>query len=127
MVGALQTVRGLIVVCERQPYWTPALQRELLSEPFHVRGCPSLRELDRLISTHPKAMVVMDLEADSAGCLAWLSTHVTRPVPSIICGSPSTSGLEPLCRELGALSFLPDYIPRSEMAALCRRWLTSVL
>ena len=56
----------------------------------------------------------------------WLSADVTRQIrrcPIIACGSAATMELEWLLREMGVTAFLPDVIPGSAFARLCRRQL----
>ncbi len=123
MAGVLQSVHGTILVCEPAPFWTPALQRELQQDSLLVRGCRTPNELDALIDKHPLAIIVYGLNTGPAGCLSWLASRKSQSLPVIICGSTTTAELEPVCRELGARSFLPDLISHADLAALCRRWL----
>lgn len=123
MAGVLQTVHGTILVCEPAPFWTPALQRELQQDSLLVRGCRTPNELDGLIAGHPHAMIVYDLNTGPAGCLGWLASRKSKSLRVIVCGMTTNAELEPVCRELGARSFIPDLISHADLAALCRRWL----
>ncbi len=122
MPGIWQSIAGTIAVCERLPFWVPALQREFEHEPIAVRGCRTPRELSALISTRP-AIAVCDVTAQPAECLNWFTTSTARSVPIVVCGSPAVAELEAVCRELGVRSFFPDIVPREELSQLCRRWL----
>jgi len=124
MAGVLQPVHGTVAVCEAQPFWTPALQREFVASAYVVRGCRTPRELPALIST-PIAMVVCDVTQLTAETLRWLSLPESHRWPCVACGSPAVAELEPVFRELGVRSFLTDLVSASELATLCRRWLTS--
>lgn len=125
MAGLLQPIHGTIAVCEPQPFWTPALQREFLGSNYRVHGCRSPRELTELIQ-RPRAVVVCDLTAQPSECLNWVATAAARNVPIAVCGSPQVSELEVVCRELGVRSFSPDLVSPAELAQLCRRWLKAV-
>lgn len=120
---AAEAVMGTVVVCEPRPFWAPALQREFTTEPYRVRGCPAPRDLDALLAKPANSIVVYDLAVDPAAGLAWMAGQRGQIRPMLIIGSDATVELEPVCRELGARSFLVDLISRSELAALCRRWL----
>ncbi len=117
------TAPGTIVVCEPRAFWTPALQRELQPERHQVRGCHSLRELNAILMNDGKTIVVYDLSFQPEGCLTWLAGQHNGAVPTIVLGSKATAELEPVFREWGARSFVVDLISRTDLAALCRRWL----
>lgn len=122
MPGVMQPLAGTIAVCEPQPYWTPLLQRDFASSSYVVRSCRAPRELPGLIGSSP-GVVICDVSAQPADFLNWFATPVSRRWPIIVCGSPRVAELEPVYRELGVRSFLPDLIPIEELAQLCRRWL----
>jgi hypothetical protein len=122
MPGVMQTIAGTIAVCEPRPFLTPALQREFEHTPYHVRGCRSTRELPSLITT-PFAVIVCDITTHPADGLNWFTTPLSQRWPSVVCGSPTVAELEPVFRELGVRSFLPDLISPQDLAQLCRRWL----
>lgn len=108
-----------VLVLERDPYWSPELQRRFRDEAVVVRSCRRLGDLDALLTECDAAVVVLVLSADPAGCLAWLARRATE-VPVVVLGSPESVGLEPMFRSVGATSFQAEVIAGGDLARLCR-------
>jgi hypothetical protein len=104
-----------LLVFEQRPYWTPALQRLLPSDAWHVRRCEPVDQLD---AAFPAAGVLLDLAADPRGCLLWLGQRSRRnaiPVMAVATDD-ETAGLEAIFRELGVVSFLVGIPAPNELA-----------
>lgn len=126
MPGAMQTATAAVLVYESQPFWAPALQRAFADEPVYVWGCDRLNTLDEALRRWPRAVIVADGVTDPAGLLTWLAKNPARNSVTIaVCGSASSASFEPLFREVGVASYLPDLIPIGELASRCRRWLSA--
>jgi hypothetical protein len=114
-----------VVVCEREPYWTPELQRQFLGSDVAVRGCRKWGELAPLSRPYARAVEVVDLDASPAEILAGLARRSAEPVPCplVVLARPRFAELEWVLREAGVQAFYADLVPGDELARCCRRWL----
>lgn len=128
-----------LAIFENRPRLTPELQRQFQADPdVRIREFRSLSELNSTISnlalpaskqvtaihtTVASTVVLLDLEADPAGCLRFLEQHLNnRPqIATVVVGSEETSELEWPIRELGAVTFICDYHAGLNLAQLCRQ------
>ena len=112
-----------VIVFERRPRWTPELERQFVGENVRVRACTDLRDALPLVEQPEPPVLVLDLEADTAGCLRLLARLMgAAPLVPIICvASSQSTDLEWAARELGALDFAAGPIPGERLANLCRR------
>ncbi len=111
-----------ILVLEREPYWTPELQRQFLTTDVKVRGCRKWSELSAAIQSDPSGLSVIDLADFAADCLTGLAAiHSSR---LIVISSPQYAELEFALRDAGAAAFFPDLPTGEQLARCCRRWLS---
>lgn len=128
-----------LAIFENRPRLTPELQRQFQTDAdVKIRDFRSISELNTTVvsSTSTKAIqatanqrttartvVLLDLEADPAGCLRFLEQHLeNRPqIATVVVGSEETSELEWPIRELGAVTFINDYHAGLNLAQLCRQ------
>ncbi|MEX0700617.1 MAG: hypothetical protein WD069_00835 [Planctomycetales bacterium] len=115
-----------IVVFEKRPRWTPELQRRLVGEPVHVRGCHSAGDVPGLAAA---ACVVLSLENAEGECLQVLGALAAggADVPVIAIGSERSAGLEWPFRELGAVEFVAEPFIAEDIARICRRHVQQAL
>ncbi len=114
-------------VFERQPRWAPELERQFIAEDVRVVACRSLRDLTERSQGVSRGVMVLDLAAETIGCLRFLGLRAADPaaVPTFVVGGGPTAHLEWVVRELGATLFFATIIPGHALAALCRRqWST---
>jgi DNA-binding response OmpR family regulator len=116
------TQSAAVLVYEREPYWTPELQRRLADEPVVVRSCGRLSDLDVLPAGFDHSVVILDLTADPAGCLAWLARRRAN-APVVALGPSELAELEATFRSVGVTSFQTGAVANGDLARLCRRWL----
>ena len=104
-----------LLVLEQRPYWTPALQRLLPSDAWHVRR---IEQVDQLDAAYPAAGLLLDIAADPRGCLLWLGQRSRgEAIPVLaIATDDETAGLEAIFRELGVVSFLVGIPAPSDLA-----------
>ena len=119
-----------IVVFEKSPRWTPALQRELAESGIRIRVCRTAQDLLSLAKAcrdqSDSFVAVIDFAVGAATCLPLperLSAFSPRGV--IALGTPETDVLEPSLRELGVTSYHPASIESRRLAHECQRILNS--
>jgi hypothetical protein len=114
-----------IIVCEREPYWTPELQRQFHGRGVAVKGCRKWSELDALAQGVERVVDIVDVTAFAAECLAALGRRLTEGVarPVIALASPELADLEWAFREGGVAAFFPDLPAPDDLTRCCRRWL----
>ena len=144
-----------IIVFEKQPRWTPELQRQFDGDDVRVRGCTTAADVVHTIASLPKplaaaefdltnespasviaplrdrlvgTLILLDLASGPADCLQFLgrSLNATDFPPTVVIGSQELADLEWPVRELGALDFLLGHLSGDDLAAICRRQLPSV-
>ena len=124
MPGVLHTPRAAVAVLEREPYWSPELQRQLGGDGIYVRTCGGTDDVDRVFSEWPRSLAVIELDVAPAAILAWLAKRSGRAAqPLLVFSSAVTNELEWTVRELGATSFRRDLVAGRELAMQCRRLL----
>ncbi len=143
-----------VIVFEKQPRWTPELQRQFDDDDIRVRGCTSTADVTRAIASHTSPLVIgdighsiassanaaaprrdrlvgtlvlLDLTSGLAECLQLLgrSLKVCDFPPTVVIGNQELADLEWPVRELGAIDFLLGHLSGDELATICRRQLTS--
>jgi hypothetical protein len=117
--------RRAVVVCEREPYWTPELQRQFLGERVTVRGCRKWSELVTLSQEFETALRIVDFDFIAAECLAGMAhdaASVNRQ-PLLLLVTGERAEFEWPLRDGGADAVLSNRIAADELARYCRRWL----
>lgn len=113
--------QSAILIFERQPRWTPELQRQMTDQDIRIRPCHSPRELSRVLVDYSKAVIILDLAAGAGECLQFLrSTKRNENVTSVVIASSDDQDLEWPARELGVTAFLIDPVSGDDLAGLCR-------
>ena len=126
-VGFADTAVGfdsaVVVVFELRPIWAPELQRQLRMPSVRVRSCRAVDDIDDCLRSSHLAVVLLDLDGDTEGCLRYLGRRLEswNPVPVIAWGSQRMRELEWPVRELGATSFESGRISGADLAQTCRR------
>lgn len=118
-----------LAIFETRPRLIPELQRQFQTDPdVKIREFRSIGELNSAIVTPQplkaeRTVVLLDLEADPAGCLRFLEQQLeNRPqIATVVVGSEETSELEWPIRELGAVTFINEYHAGLNLAQLCRQ------
>jgi len=116
----------VIIVFEKQPRWTPELQRQFASEAVDVVGCSTSGDFERRCVN--SSVGVVDVDAAPQDCLQLLGRLArTGEFPPIIAiGSEQTAALEWPLREFGVLEFAVDRPTGDHLARLCsRQWSNS--
>lgn len=114
-----------VLVCEREPYWTPELQRQFHGGDIVVRGCQRWSDLAALSREFSRTVHVIDLEQCAAECLIGLGQRCreAHASPVVVLSSPRLAELENVLREAGAQAFFPELPTGADLARCCRRWL----
>ncbi len=120
-----RSTRSSIIVCEREPYWTPELQRQFQHTGVAVRGCRHWTEFTELFRGLTRAVQIVDLEHAAADCLTGLVRRQNEPRfwPLIVIASPRFAALEWVLREAGVNAFFSEHPSGEQLALCCRRWL----
>ena len=114
-----------VLVCEREPYWAPELQRRFQQSGVTVRGCRKWSEFEELSRPYAEVVQIVDLEETAADCLAGLGRRLRDPRsrPLIVLASPRFAEWEWILREAGVQAFFSEHLSGEELARCCRRWL----
>ncbi len=115
----LHRVSATILILEREPYWTPELQRQFYGESIRIRGCRKWSELADDIH----ALVIVNFDEFASECLTGLPRRTHGAGPLIVIGSSASAELEFVLRDAGASAFFPKLPTGEELARCCRRWL----
>jgi len=120
-----QRTAPVIFVLEREPYWTPELQRQFYASAVQVRGCRKWSELSGLMLSSPQTVAVIDFENYPAECLTGLAARqrLHQSSPLILISSPKYTDLEWVLREAGVVAYFADLPTGDDLARCCRRWL----
>jgi hypothetical protein len=111
-----------ILIHEREPHWTPELQRQFADEAVVVRHCSPL-DWDKRRKSYDAVVLIVDLASSDTAGLAWLMRLRMVVDPMIVLASPELADWEWTLRSLGISSFRTDSLSGSELARQCRRWL----
>lgn len=108
-----------MVVFERQPFFAPELQRQFLGEDVAVRACRMAPDVD----AGEADVAVVHLDAAPRDVLQWLARRrvIGRDVPTIVVASEAMAEMEWPVRELGATSFVDEFVGGAHLARLCRK------
>lgn len=111
-----------VIIYEQRPRLTPEMQRQFLDDNLRIHTCTNLRDIPSLVQASSQSLLLLDLDADPAGCLQLLGRYIGEmPLPIICVGSSASAELEWMVRELGALEFLVGPVSGELLANLCRR------
>ena len=122
-----------IFVIERQPRWTPELQRQIHAakssaarDALAVNPC---RNWSGLRPQHVTAgsVIIVDINFGVAECLHFLGRMLPHldECAVVIVGSPATHSLEWIFYEMGAAVYLADCHHGEQLMGICRRLLNS--
>ncbi|HUQ72952.1 MAG TPA: hypothetical protein VM165_25715 [Planctomycetaceae bacterium] len=123
------TISAAILVHEREPHWTPELQRQMADDAVVIRACSSLVEVEGISASYPAVVVVLDLHTDATASLAWLTRRWLQNAaePVVVLGTADTAEWEWTLRGVGVTSFLTDPIAGRDLARLCRQLLSAAV
>lgn len=116
-----------ILVHERDPYWTPELQRQLANAPIAIRRCERVSELDAVRANYASAVIVIEWRHDAPAIMKWLMDRVAvRPAdPLIVLADEAFADWEWTLRGLGVTSFLTQPPSGRDLSRLCRTLLAA--
>jgi hypothetical protein len=111
-----------ILVHERDPYWTPELQRRFVNAPVAVRQCDPVAQLDIVRANYASAVIVIDLRDKPTSVLKGLLERDTAGQfdPIIVLADETLADWEWTLRGLGVTSFWTQPPSGRELARLCR-------
>ena len=115
--------RNEILVFEKQPWWTPELQRQFNETGLPIRMATSRTRLLEMLAAAESPLIVMVFDDAPADCLQTLSVLKAKAqtVPIVVLASIESAELECPVRELGADGFVARHVTGDELASICRR------
>jgi len=108
-----------LVVFEKLPFWGPELKRQFRDRTTSIRECRAVRDIDAT-ELSVTTIVVIDVPAAPADCLAWLTSRRTGP-PTIAILSRELAQLEWSLRESGIDVVVDDEVPGATLRQWCLR------
>ena len=115
--------QAAIVVFEKHPWWTPALQRQFHEHDVAVRMATTARRAIEMLETAAHAVMILSLDDAPGECLQLLSLLPDTPQrpPTVVIASDSMFDLECPIRELGAGNVVTRRLTGEELARICHR------
>lgn len=122
----MSTAAPSLILIERSGRWAASLRRHGLVEQLPLVETRSFSELDELLSSHPHALIGVELDSATAErVIEWLGRRpIAGDAKVIVFADRALRPYEPLCREAGAVHFVAAELELFSLAAVIDRYLS---